>query len=72
MEEVQLSRPLFAFAAGTRVALGIGIGLLASEWIARDHRRAIGMTLIGAGIATTIPIAMRVFGTSSPRPGYSL
>jgi hypothetical protein len=68
MEEVQLSRPLFAFAVGTRVALGIGIGLLVSERIPRDRRRAIGMTLIGAGVATTIPIAMRVFGQFSQRP----
>jgi len=62
--DVRLSKPLFFFAIGTRVALGIGVGLLLSEVIRRDRRRAVGMALIGSGIATTIPIAIRVFRES--------
>ena len=68
MKELNLSWPLFVFAVATRVAGGVGIGLLVSELIPRQRRRAIGMTLVGAGIATTIPIAMRVFGEGQARP----
>ena len=48
--------------AGTRVALGIGIGLLISDRFNRDQRRAAGLALVGVGAATTIPLAIRVIG----------
>jgi hypothetical protein len=46
--------------AGTRVALGIGIGLLLSNRFNKDQRNAAGWALVGVGILTTIPIALGV------------
>jgi len=42
--------------AGTRVALGIGLGLLISDRLNEDQRKAAGWALIGVGVMTTIPI----------------
>lgn len=48
--------------AGTRVALGLGIGLLLSGRLNRDQRRAAGIALAAIGGATTIPLAMGALG----------
>jgi hypothetical protein len=42
--------------AGTRVALGIGLGLLISDRLNEDQRKAAGWALLGVGVMTTIPI----------------
>ena len=44
--------------AGTRVALGLGIGLLVSGRLNRDQRRAAGIALALVGGLTTIPFAI--------------
>jgi hypothetical protein len=44
--------------AGTRVALGIGIGFLVSGKLNRDQRRAAGLALTIVGGASTIPFAL--------------
>jgi hypothetical protein len=61
MKTVVLSMPMFAFVVGTRVALGAGIGLLLSKKIPESRRRAVGLTLVSIGAATTIPAAIAVF-----------
>ena len=64
-----LLRPTqFGFIVATRAALGFGLGLLAASRIPKSRRRAIALTLIGVGAATTIPavIALR---QSRTRPG---
>jgi len=48
--------------AGTRVALGMGIGLLISGRLSDDQRKAAGLTLAIVGGLTTIPLAMEVIG----------
>ena len=48
--------------AGTRVALGVGIGLLLSSRLTDDQRKAAGLTLALVGGLTTIPLAMGVLG----------
>ena len=48
--------------AGTRVALGVGIGLLLSGRLTDDQRKAAGLTLALVGGLTTIPLAMGVIG----------
>ena len=48
--------------AGTRVALGAGIGLLLSTWLNNDQRKAAGGALALVGGLTTIPLAMDVIG----------
>jgi hypothetical protein len=46
--------------AGTRVALGVGIGLLLSEKLNKDQRRNAGWALFGVGGLTTIPIVLAI------------
>lgn len=48
--------------AGTRVALGVGIGLLLSTRLDDDQRKAAGWALVFVGAITTIPLAMDVIG----------
>jgi hypothetical protein len=52
--------PELGLIAGTRVALGAGIGLLAAERLNDDQRRAVGWTLLAVGALTTIPLAAGV------------
>jgi hypothetical protein len=62
MADTKLTAPEIAFIAITRVALGAGIGLLASHNLTRDQRKAAGWALALVGAATTIPLAIRVKG----------
>lgn len=48
--------PEVMLIAGTRVALGVGIGLLISDQLDEDQRRAAGWVQLGFGIMTTIPL----------------
>ena len=61
MKNLVLSLPTFGFVVGTRAALGVGIGLLLSGKMTESQRRAVGVTLVAIGVATTIPAAMAVF-----------
>jgi hypothetical protein len=58
----ELSIPQIALIAATRGAIGFGAGLLLADRIQRKRRKTIGWTVFLAGLATTIPIAMHVFG----------
>jgi hypothetical protein len=60
--EVRLPLPAFAWIIGTRVALGVGIGLLVSERLGVERRRSMGAGLVALGVATTIPAAAMIFG----------
>lgn len=60
MKNVLLDLPTLGFIVGTRAALGVGIGLLLSERLSAERRRAIGSTLIAIGAAATVPAAMSV------------
>jgi hypothetical protein len=42
--------------AGTRFALGVGIGLLISERLTKDQRKGAGLALLAVGVVSTIPI----------------
>jgi len=63
MRETNLTLPEIILIAGTRVALGVGVGLLISEKMDRSSRRAAGVALFAVGVMTTIPLAMRVLGS---------
>jgi hypothetical protein len=56
MRERILSIPEIALLAGTRVALGIGIGMLLSSRLNRDVRKGAGWALVAVGAITTFPI----------------
>ena len=62
MKERALTVPEIGLIAGTRVALGIGIGLLISDRLNKDQRKAAGWALLGVGVMTTIPILAGILG----------
>jgi hypothetical protein len=51
--------------AGTRVALGAGLGLLLAGKLRSDTRKGAGWALLAVGALTTIPLVVGV--VSKPR-----
>jgi hypothetical protein len=68
----ELTLPEIALIAGTRGMLGAGIGLLLSGKLGKDERRAVGWTLVTVGVATTIPLVIKVFGQHEEKPATVL
>ena len=62
MIERKLTIAELILIAGTRVALGAGVGLLLSNRLSRDQRRAAGLALAVVGGLSTIPLAIGVIG----------
>src|SRR5437667_11824398 len=62
MMETQITLPELALVAGTRAALGFGLGMLLADRFSSEQRRAIGWTLVAVGAVTTIPLVLEVFG----------
>ena len=60
MLERKLTLPEILLIAGTRVALGIGIGLLLSQRLSSDQRKAAGLALALVGGLTTVPLAIGI------------
>jgi hypothetical protein len=58
MRRIRLSLPELMFIAGTRAALGAGIGLLLSLRLGRAKRRRVGLGLVTAGGLATVPAAL--------------
>lgn len=65
MMERKLSIAEMILLAGTRVALGVGIGLLLSTRYSRDQRKGAGVALAVVGGLTTIPLAIGILGRKS-------
>jgi hypothetical protein len=61
-QNVKLSMPTLVSLAATRGMIGVGAGLLLAPKIDRKRRRAVGLTLLALGAASTIPIGLKVFG----------
>jgi hypothetical protein len=62
MIERKLTLAEIMLIAGTRVALGVGIGLLLSSKLTNDQRKATGVALTLVGGLTTVPLAMNLIG----------
>ena len=62
MKERSLTIPKIALIAGTRVALGVGVGLLISDRLNKHKRKAAGWALFGMGVLTTVPIVAGILG----------
>ena len=62
MQERSFTIPELILLAGTRVALGAGVGLLLGERLGRDARKGAGWALLAFGALTTIPIVAGVLG----------
>ena len=65
MKERNLTIAEIMLIAGTRVALGAGIGLLLSSKLTKDQSKAAGVALALVGGLTTIPLALGVIGKKS-------
>ncbi len=65
MNDIKLPFVELLLIAGTRAALGVGIGLLVASKFTREQRRAAGMALVGFGGLTTIPLLMDIASRSS-------
>jgi hypothetical protein len=61
MRRRRLSMPELALIAGTRVALGVGVGLLMGERINDRARKGAAWALLGMGVLTTFPILGGLF-----------
>ena len=64
MKPVNVTLPELGLIAGTRVALGAGLGLLLGSRLAEGPRRAVGWTLLLVGALSTVPLAFEVLGKS--------
>jgi hypothetical protein len=53
-------------AVSTRVALGIGIGLLIARGLSKDASKAAGLALTVVGGLTTIPFIVSAVSVGSP------
>ena len=62
MKSREVSTFQLILIAGTRVLLGVGVGLLIAGKLEGENRNLLGRVLLGAGIASTVPIARSVFG----------
>ena len=60
MSKHQFTTPEIAMIAGTRVALGMGIGMLLSGRLSRDQRKAAGLALFIVGAASTVPFVLNL------------
>ncbi|HEV3168365.1 MAG TPA: hypothetical protein VGZ22_30450 [Isosphaeraceae bacterium] len=67
MREHQITWPELALVAGTRAALGAGLGLLLGDRLDAEQRKAIGWTLVAVGVLTTVPLALEILGKDSRR-----
>jgi hypothetical protein len=65
MIERKLTIAEIILIAGTRVVLGVGLGLLLSSRLNKDQRKAAGLALALVGGLTTIPLALGVLGKKS-------
>jgi hypothetical protein len=62
MRETRISLPELFLVAGTRAALGAGLGLLLADRLSAEQRRAIGWTLFFVGVISTVPLGFEVLG----------
>jgi hypothetical protein len=64
MKETTLTIPELGLIAGTRVALGAGMGFLLADKLSSEQRRAAGIVLLLVGAISTIPLVLEVLGKS--------
>jgi hypothetical protein len=67
MKERTITIPEIMLIAGTRVALGAGIGLLLSDRLKGDQRRGAGWALLAVGVLSSIPIAADILAKTPAR-----
>ncbi|HEX4748722.1 MAG TPA: hypothetical protein VH302_04190 [Bryobacteraceae bacterium] len=60
MRERILTIPEIMLIGGTRVALGVGLGLLIADKLGRDARKGAGWALLAVGALSTVPLVLNV------------
>ncbi|HEX3726511.1 MAG TPA: hypothetical protein VHV08_09730 [Pirellulales bacterium] len=63
MKRKNLSLPEIGLIGGTRAALGLGLGLLLADRLETSQRKAIGWTMFGVGLITTVPILAQLLAS---------
>jgi hypothetical protein len=66
MIERIVTLPELGLIAGTRVALGAGLGLLLGDRLDNKPKRAVGWTLLAVGALTTLPLVAGVIHGRTP------
>ena len=64
MSERGFTIPEIMLIAGTRVALGAGLGLLIASKLSSDTRKGAGWALLAVGALSTIPLVVDVVSKS--------
>ena len=67
MKKKILTVPELVLIAGTRVALGAGLGFLLGEKLGPGVRKGAGWALFAVGVLSTVPLAVGVLGSSVPK-----
>jgi hypothetical protein len=57
-----ITLPEMILWTGTRVALGVGVGMLISRRLSKDAMKAAGLALTLVGGLTMIPLAIAIMG----------
>ena len=60
MRHVSLGIPELGFIAGTRAALGAGLGLMLADRLNRPRRKKVGWVLLTIGAVTTVPLVVNL------------
>jgi hypothetical protein len=60
MKQTLLTIPEIALIAGTRVALGAGLGLLLGDKLSQDARKGAGWALVAVGALSSVPLIINV------------
>jgi hypothetical protein len=68
MKSKTFSMPELMTLVGTRVALGVGLGLLLAGRLDRGFRIGAGCALATVGALTTIPFVVKVMGRGETSP----
>jgi hypothetical protein len=62
MIERNITLPEMILWTGTRIALGVGVGMLVSRGLSKDAMKAAGLALAVVGGFTTVPLAISIVG----------
>lgn len=62
MREIPLTLAEFGMINGTRFVIGTGVGLLLAGRMDRKTHKAVGISLLIAGILFSIPVGLSFFG----------
>jgi hypothetical protein len=62
MTEIPLSLPEIGMINGTRFVIGTGVGLLLAGRVDRNTRKAVGVSLLIAGVLFSIPVGWSLLG----------